>query len=108
MNCAIHDYETKMRHAEEFLDKGNKVRVQLQFRGREMAHQELGMALMVRVKGDLVEMAHVETEPKLMGRSVTMTLAPLPAAKRKRKFTVVHAEDLLEDDEDDAEDEDEK
>ncbi|MEI8108380.1 MAG: translation initiation factor IF-3 [Verrucomicrobiota bacterium] len=108
VNCAIHDYETKMRHAEEFLDKGNKVRVQLQFRGREMAHQELGMALMVRVKGDLVEMAHVETEPKLMGRSVTMTLAPLPAAKRKRKFTVVHAEDLLEDDEDDAEDEDEK
>jgi len=108
VNCAIHDYETKMRHAEEFLDKGNKVRVQLQFRGREMAHQELGMALMVRVKGDLVEMAHVETEPKLMGRSVTMTLAPLPAAKRKRKFTVVHAEDLLEDDEDDAEDEVEK
>lgn len=108
VNCAIHDYETKMRHAEEFLDKGNKVRVQLQFRGREMAHQELGMALMVRVKGDLVEMAHVETEPKLMGRSVTMTLAPLPASKRKRKFTVVHAEDLLEDDEDDAEDEDEK
>lgn len=107
VNCAIHDYETKMRHAEEFLDKGNKVRVQLQFRGREMAHQELGMALMVRVKGDLVEMAHVETEPKLMGRSVTMTLAPLPASKRKRKFTVVHAEDLLEDDEDDAEDEDE-
>ena len=111
VNCAIHDYETKMRHAEEFLDKGNKVRVQLQFRGREMAHQDLGMALMVRVKTDLVEMAHVETEPKLMGRSVTMTLAPLPKGKRKRRFFSVHDLEPLEDedeDDDDTADEDEE
>ena len=86
VNCAEHDYETKMRHAEEFLDKGNKVRVHLQFRGREMAHQELGMALMSRVKTDLATMAQVEMEPKLMGKSVTMTLAALPPAKRKRHF----------------------
>ena len=99
VNCAAHDYETKLRHAEEFLDKGNKVRVQLQFRGREMAHQELGMAVMARVKADLVDMAHVETEPKLMGRSVNMTLAPLPAAKRKRKFLSNHDLPPLEDDE---------
>ena len=109
VNCAEHDYETKLRHAEEFLDKGNKVRVQLQFRGREMAHQELGMAVMTRVKTDLVEMAHVETEPKLMGRSVNMTLAPLPKAKRKRKFLSSHDLPPLEDtdpaEEDDAADE---
>ena len=106
VNCAAHDYETKLRHAEEFLDKGNKVRVQLQFRGREMAHQELGMAVMARVKNDLVDMAHVETEPKLMGRSVNMTLAPLPAAKRKRKFLSSHALPPLEDSDHDDEDDD--
>jgi len=107
VNCAVHDYETKMRHAEEFLDKGNKVRVQLQFRGREMAHQELGMALMIRVKNDLVDMAHVETEPKIMGRSVTMTLAPLPKPKRKRRFFSVHDLALLTDDDEDDEHEEE-
>ena len=106
VNCAEHDYETKMRHAEEFLDKGNKVRVQLQFRGREMAHQELGMALRTRVKTDLVTMAHVETEPKLMGKSVTMTLAPLPANKRKRHFLSDHELPSLEST-DTAHDEDE-
>ncbi len=105
VNIDDHDYETKMRHAEEFLDKGNKVRVQLQFRGREMAHQELGMRLMIRVKGDLVNMANVETEPKLMGRNVTMTLAPLPAAKRRRKFSVAgeHLEPLPDEPEEDDE-----
>jgi translation initiation factor IF-3 len=86
VNIDEHDYETKLRHGEEFLDKGNKVRVQLQFRGREMAHQELGMQLMGRVKVDLAGMANVEQEPKMQGRNVTMTLAPLPANKRKRRF----------------------
>jgi translation initiation factor IF-3 len=86
VNIDQHDYETKLRHAEEFLDKGNKVRIQLQYRGREMAHQELGMQLMGKVKVDLVTMANVEQEPKLMGKTVTMTLAPLPANKRKRHF----------------------
>ena len=105
VNIDEHDYVTKMRHAEEFLDKGNKVRVQLQFRGREMAHQELGMRLMDRVKTDLVSMAHVEMEPKLMGKSVTMTLAPLPQNKRKRHFYSDHDLPPLEDDEDEDEDE---
>ena len=86
MNIDPHDYLTKVRHAEEFLDKGNKVRVQLQFRGREMAHQELGMKLMHRVKEDLLTMAQVEMEPKQMGKSINMTLSPLPQNKRKRKF----------------------
>lgn len=108
VNIDQHDYETKMRHAEEFLDKGNKVRVQLQFRGREMAHQELGMELMDRVKTDLVTMAHVEMEPKLLGKSVTMTLAPLPQNKRKRHFLSDHDLPPLEDDEDDDEDEEDE
>ncbi len=90
VNIDQHDYETKLRHAEEFLDKGNKVRVQLQYRGREMAHQELGMELMGKIKVDLVTMANVEQEPKLMGKSVTMTLAPLPSNKRKRHFFSEH------------------
>jgi translation initiation factor IF-3 len=90
VNIDQHDYETKLRHAEEFLDKANKVRVQLQFRGREMAHQELGMELMAKIKTDLASMANVEQEPKLMGKSVTMTLAPLPANKRKRHFLSEH------------------
>ncbi len=107
VNVAEHDYETKLRHAEEFLDKGNKVRIQLQFRGREMAHQELGRELMIRVKNDLAGMANVEQEPKQQGRNVTMTLAPLPAAKRKRRFA--HDKDLppLEDDQDDHDEEEE-
>lgn len=105
VNIDEHDYVTKLRHAEEFLDKGNKVRVQLQFRGREMAHQELGMALMTRVKSDLATMAQVEMDAKLMGKSVTMTLAPLPQAKRKRHFLSDHDLPPLEDEADEDEDE---
>jgi translation initiation factor IF-3 len=86
VNIDEHDYLTKIRHGEEFLDKGNKVRVQLQFRGREMAHQEFGMQLMAKVKNDLAGMSQVEMEPKLAGRNITMTLSPLPANRRKRRF----------------------
>jgi translation initiation factor IF-3 len=86
VNIDEHDYLTKIRHGEEFLDKGNKVRVQLQFRGREMAHQEFGMHLMEKVKNDLAGMSHVEMEPKLTGRNITMTLSPLPTNRRKRRF----------------------
>ncbi len=88
VNIDDHDYLTKIRHGEEFLDKGNKVRVQLQFRGREMAHQEFGMQLMHKVRDDLAGMSQVEMEPKIAGRNVTMTLSPLPAARRKRRFSV--------------------
>jgi translation initiation factor IF-3 len=86
VNIDDHDYLTKIRHGEEFLDRGNKVRVQLQFRGREMAHQEFGMQLMEKVRDDLSGMSQVETEPKIAGRNVTMTLSPLPANRRKRRF----------------------
>jgi translation initiation factor IF-3 len=86
VNIDPHDYLVKVRHAEEFLDKGNKVKVQLQFRGREMTHKELGYGLMERLKGDLTTMGQVEMEPKLMGKSINMTISPLPANKRKRRF----------------------
>ena len=88
VNIDEHDYLTKLRHGEAFLDKGNKVRVQLQFRGREMAHQEFGMQLMIKVRDDLNTMSQVEMEPKTAGRNITMTLSPLPAARRKRRFSV--------------------
>jgi translation initiation factor IF-3 len=87
VNIDDHDYLTKIRHGEEFLDRGNKVRVQLQFRGREMAHQEFGMQLVEKVRDDLSGMSQVEMNPKITGRNITMTLAPLPANRRKRRFT---------------------
>src|ERR1700757_931164 len=86
VNIDEHDYLTKIRHAEEFLDRGNKVRVQLQFRGREMAHQEFGMHLVEKVRDDLSSMSQVEMEPKITGRNITMTLAPLPSNRRRRRF----------------------
>ena len=109
VNIDAHDYLTKIRHAEDFLDKGNKVKVQLQFRGREMAHKELGLQVVQRVRDDLSGMAHVDMEPKLVGRAIGMTLSPLPANKRHRKFSK-HGE-ILEpepqhDDHDPAEEDD--
>jgi translation initiation factor IF-3 len=98
VNIDDHDYLTKIRHGEQFLDKGNKVRVQLQFRGREMAHQEFGMQLMYKVRDDLATMAQVEMEPKAAGRNITMTLSPLPANKRKRRFSLENEE--IEEDKD--------
>ncbi len=108
VNIDKHDYDTKLRHAEEFLDKGNKVRVLLQFRGREMAHKEIGMALVKRIENDLVEMGHPESMPKMMGKNVIMTLVPLPPAKRKRHFFSDHAlaVDEVEEEDDDEDDED--
>lgn len=99
-NIDEHDYMTKLRRAEDFLDKGNKLKVGLQFRGREMAHQEIGMAVLQRLKGDLLTMAHVDMEPKLTGRSLGMTLSPLPAAKRKRRFS--KADEVFAEDDDSA------
>ena len=83
-----------MRRAEEFLDKGSKVKVQLQFRGREMAHKELGDQLMQKVKEDLNGMSAVEMEPKHAGRSINMTLSPLPSNRRKRRFKAMDEEEI--------------
>src|ERR1700738_2965008 len=92
VNIDPHDYMIKVRHAEQFLDKGNKVKFQLQFRGREMSHKELGDQLMRRLKDDLSTRGQVEMEPKLMGKSINMTMSPLPVSKRKRKFTIENEE----------------
>jgi translation initiation factor IF-3 len=77
-NIDTHDYEVKMRNARRFLDDGDKVKVTLRFRGREMAHQELGLQLLHKVRDELDEMAKVEHEPKLEGRQMIMILAPIP------------------------------
>lgn len=71
-----HDYDVKLRAARRFLDEGDKVKMTLRFRGREMAHQDLGLQLLHRVRNDLTEMAKVEAEPKLEGRQMIMILAP--------------------------------
>jgi translation initiation factor IF-3 len=75
-NIDTHDYDVKMSAMRRFFDEGDKVKVTLRFRGREMAHQELGMKLLDRVKTDTVPIAKVEAEPRLEGRQMTMVLAP--------------------------------
>ena len=75
-NIDIHDYEVKARSMRRFFEEGDKVKVTLRFRGREMAHQERGVVLLNRVKADFNEVAKVEFEPKLEGRQMTMVLAP--------------------------------
>lgn len=103
VNIDPHDYGIKVRHAEEFLDKGNKVKVHLQFRGRELSHKELGFQLMQRLKEDLSTMGQAEMEPKLMGKSIGMTISPLPASKRKRRFAPPTEELPEEPDDDESE-----
>jgi translation initiation factor IF-3 len=71
-----HDYDVKMRSMQRFFEEGDKVKVTLRFRGREMAHQELGVQLLERVKGDTAALAKVEQEPKMEGRQMVMVLAP--------------------------------
>src|SRR5258708_7104114 len=85
-----HDFETKLRHAEEFLDHGNKVKMRLKFRGREMAHTELGFGVMKKAVNELAGMGHPDADPKLIGRNIHVMLTPLPVNKRKLKW---HAED---------------
>ncbi|MDP3073170.1 MAG: translation initiation factor IF-3 [Opitutaceae bacterium] len=82
------DFHTKLRHAEEFLDHGNKVKMRLKFRGREMAHTELGFALMKRAVAELADMGHPDAELKLIGRNIHVMLTPLPPNKRKPKHIV--------------------
>ncbi len=71
-----HDYDVKMRSMRRFFEEGDKVKVTLRFRGREMAHQELGSKLLDRVKGDTATLAKVEMEPRFEGRQMVMVLAP--------------------------------
>ncbi len=71
-----HDYGVKMRSITRFLGEGDKVKVTMRFRGREMAHQDLGMKVLMRVRDELDELGKVEQFPKLEGRQMTMVLAP--------------------------------
>lgn len=82
-----HDYMTKLRHAEEFLDHGNKVKLTLNFRGREMAHTEVGYETIRRAIADLEHIGHPDNEPKLVGRNIIVMMSPHPANKRKRKYS---------------------
>ncbi len=71
-----HDYETKMKAVRRFFEEGDKVKVTLRFRGREMAHQDIGFRLLQRVKEETVSIAKVEAEPSMEGRQMIMVLAP--------------------------------
>ena len=71
-----HDYEVKMRAMRRFFDEGDKVKVTLRFRGREFAHQDLGMKVLYRVKDDLEEEAKVESMPRMEGRQMVMLMSP--------------------------------
>ena len=75
------DYDIKMRNLVRFLENGDKAKITLRFRGREMAHQELGMEMLKRIEADLEELGNVEQFPKMEGRQLTMVIAP----KSKKK-----------------------
>jgi translation initiation factor IF-3 len=75
-NIDEHDFETKTRNAKRFLEEGNKVKVTLMFRGRQIAHPEIGRAVVQRVATELAPVAKVEAEARLEGKAMTMILAP--------------------------------
>jgi len=77
-NTDTHDYEVKMRNVFKFLENGDKVKVTLRFRGREMAHQNLGRDLLHRVADDIKELGKIENMPKMEGRQMIMMIGPLP------------------------------
>ncbi len=82
------DFITKLRHAEEFLEHGNKVKLRLKFRGREMARTEMGFEVVNRAIAELEGMGHPDGTPKLTGRNIYAMLTPLPVNKRKSRFHV--------------------
>lgn len=82
LNIDQHDYETKRKHMEEFLREGMKVKVSLQFRGRQNAHPELGEQLMQRVIEDIAPVGRPEVPPRLVGRAIHMILTPIKGAAR--------------------------
>lgn len=92
------DFFTKVRHAEEFLAHGNKVKLRLKFRGREMAHTDIGFNLMIRAVAELVGMAQPDAPPKLIGRNIHVMLTPLAPNKRKPKWHVAGSANQAVDD----------
>ena len=79
------DYETKKKHVLRFLDAGNKVKITIMFRGREMSHPDQGLSILERLADDLKDEAVIESPPKMEGRNMHMLIAPLPASAKKKK-----------------------
>jgi len=75
-NIDTHDYEVKLKNMKKFIDFGDKVKISLMFRGREMSYSELGVKLFDRIKLDINEIAKIELEPKFEGRQIIMVIAP--------------------------------
>lgn len=105
------DFFTKLRHAEDFLSHGNKVKLRLKFRGREMAHTEIGFGVIKRALEELSGMGHPDSEARLLGKQINVMLTPNPVNKRKPKFHPVANEVPIDDgpdtgDDDDDEDDD--
>ncbi|WP_269539792.1 translation initiation factor IF-3 [Cerasicoccus fimbriatus] len=99
-----HDFMTKLRRAEEFLDHGSKLKITLMFRGREMQHQDLGFVVVKRAIEDLSHIGHLDSPPKLVGRNITTTMSPLPANKKQPlKYSHHHGEDPDEHDDEEHE-----
>jgi translation initiation factor IF-3 len=80
-----HDYTTKMKHVQRFLGEGNKVKLTIMFRGREMAHPELGLKILNKIAEDVAEIAVVESSPRQDGRNMTMVLHPTKKPKPTKK-----------------------
>lgn len=98
-----HDYMTKVRRSEKFLHQGNKLKITLMFRGREMEHVNLGMDLVKQAIKDLSGVGKADDQPKLNGRFIIVTLSPLPKNQRTLRFNSL--EDLETEEPDDASDE---
>ena len=81
----VGDYTTKKKHVLRFLDAGDKVKITIMFRGREMAHPEQGLSILERLAEDLKDMAVIESAPKMEGRNMHMLIAPVPSAVKKKK-----------------------
>nr|CRH07166.1 Translation initiation factor IF-3 [Candidatus Magnetococcus massalia] len=79
-----HDYEVKLRNIRKFLEAGNKVKCTMRFRGREMAHQELGLGMLRKLEGAVEDIAKVVQSPKLLGRQLTMVIAPNAVPTKKK------------------------
>ncbi len=103
MNIEPHDYETKLRHCEEFLFKSYKIKLTLMLKGREMEKSRLGVELIKRAIEDLGGMGTADSEARLMGRNVTTIISPLAAHKRKPRFMREGEESDIEDEDDNEE-----
>lgn len=97
-----HDFITKLRRAEEFLDKGSKLKMTLSFRGREMQHSELGFDVVKKAIEGLIHIGQADSPPRLVGRNITLTMSPLPTNKKKPLKYSNHVG--VDDDDDDDDD----